>query len=265
MKASDFIYSLNCMINNDCEITKLSSIENLGDNCISFIESSEYFEKYKNNFSNKNLVIVYKYLMEVFTSLQKGNFIFSDNPKLTFVKLANIFLEKNKKIEETIIGENFKVGENCVIKNCIIGNNVTIHSGTIIGENGFGYIKNGNEYINFPHIGKVIIENDVNIHSMVVIDRGALSNTIIRRGVKLDNYVHIGHNSEIGENTIITSKTLIAGSSKIGSNCFIGAGSLIIDGISIANNTFIGLGTVVLKSILNEGEIWVGNPARKIK
>jgi UDP-3-O-[3-hydroxymyristoyl] glucosamine N-acyltransferase len=264
MKIYDLV-SHDFIVKDNCEITKLSPIEDLDDNCVSFIDSTKNIDSYKHIISNRNLVIVDRSLVEKLKHYELGNFIFSDNPKLTFIRIANLFLEKNKKIEDVVTGDNFKHGENCVIKNCEIGNNVTIHSGTVIGEDGFGYIRDGDKYVNFPHIGKVIIEDDVSIYSMVVIDRGSLSNTVIRRGVKIDNYVHIGHNSEIGENTIITSKTLVAGSSKIGSNCFIGAGSLIIDKISIANNTFLGIGTVVLKSILNEGETWVGNPARKIR
>lgn len=246
----------------------VKSSEQLCDNHISF--TTDDWEKYRDRITiNSAMVIPLGKKPPTFIfNLKDVNFILAENPKYVFVKIANMFKKLEDENEKNcVIGNNFKSGDNCVLKNCVIGNNVKIHSGTIIGEDGFGYIRKNklSTPIQFPHFGKAIIEDDVNIHSLCVIDRGALCDTIIHKGVKIDNYVHIGHNSEIGENTIITSKTLVAGSTKVGSNCFIGPGSLVIDRISIANNTTLGMGSVVIKSILKEGQTWAGNPARRIR
>jgi acetyltransferase-like isoleucine patch superfamily enzyme len=269
MKASELVKYLSIKdykFETDCEILTLSPIDNLVDNCLSFIEFHRDIDLYKDKITDKNLIIVWNDINDGYELWNKGNFIASDNSKLTFVKMANYFLKYHQQKEERIIGKNFKVGSLSVVKNCIIGNNVTLHSGVVIGESGFGYIQDEHgTSLQFPHIGKVIIEDDVCIHSNVCIDRGALSNTIIRRGVRIDNMVHVAHNVEIGENTYVTAGVTFSGSVKVGKNCWIAPGSVLMDGITIADDTFIGLGSVVLKNIKNPGEIWVGNPARKLK
>ncbi len=150
------------------------------------------------------------------------------------------------------IGENVVIKNNVVIEdNVIIGNNVVIESGTVIGKDGFGYSKNPltNEYIKFPHKGKVIIEDDVEIGANTCIDRGALSDTIIKKGSKIDNLVHIAHNVEIGENSIIIAGSVIGGSTKVGKNSWLAPSVTLRNGIDIGENVVVGLGSVVTKDL----------------
>jgi acetyltransferase-like isoleucine patch superfamily enzyme len=171
--------------------------------------------------------------------------ILCDDPKFIFFKCINNFFKQKKC--EIKYGKNFIVGDNCSI-----------------GNDGFGYIKDEmGRWIKFPHFGDIIIGDDVEIGSNVCIDRGSLSNTIIGSGVKVDNFVHIAHNVEIGENTLIIAQSMIGGSTKIGKNCWISPSVSIKNGISIGDNVLIGMGAVVLKDVENN-KVMVGNPAKEL-
>lgn len=194
------------------------------------------------------------------------NLIFTKNPRYVFAKIIEVF-DSNYFDENIQMGKNLKIGSNCSLKNCIIGDNVTIGDNVVIGGPGFGYVKNmnGDKIINFKHYGKVIIEDNVTIHSLCAIDRGTLKDTIIAEGCKIDNLCHIAHNVVIDRNTMISARSLIGGGTKIGKNCWLGAGCTIIDRISIADNSFIGSGANIIKTISDPNGTWVGNPARRIK
>src|SRR5262249_17498360 len=118
--------------------------------------------------------------------------------------------------------------------------NVIIHSGAVIGADGFGFVKDGRRNVKFPQVGGVIIEDDVEIGANTCIDRGSLGTTIIRRGVKLDNLIQIAHNVEIGENTVIAAQTGISGSSTIGPDSMIGGQVGIGEQAKLDANTIIG-------------------------
>jgi len=244
----------------DLILKNCNFLERIKDNEISFY-TGQNFEKVRKVCSKKNVVVCSKELPQEF--FDHGNFIITENPRYIFALIASMFCNKP---EENKIGKNFTTGVNCSIKNAVIGDNVTIHSGVRIGEDGFGYVKQYPDSIpiKFPHFGKVIIENNVEIHSNACIDRGVLSDTIIHKNVKIDNLVHIAHNVEIGENTMIMAGTIIGGSTKIGKNCWISPGCKIIDNVTISDNTTIGIGAVVIRSIEECGQIWVGVPAKKI-
>jgi UDP-3-O-[3-hydroxymyristoyl] glucosamine N-acyltransferase len=168
----------------------------------------------------------------------------------------------------TVIENNVEIGNNCVIEShvnikssCRIGNNVLIKSGTVIGGKGFGYVKNEkNVWENFPHFGSVIIEDNVEIGSNTCIDRGALGDTILRKGVKVDNLVHVAHNVVVGEDSLLIADSMIGGSTVIGKNTWIAPSTALRNGISIGSDCIIGMGAVVTKSVGN-GITVVGNPA----
>src|SRR5262249_4342796 len=127
------------------------------------------------------------------------------------------------------IGKGSTIGSGCtlyprvvVYKNVSIGNRVIVHAGAVIGADGFGFVNDGKEHVKFPQVGKVIIEDDVEIGANTCIDRGSLETTVIRRGVKLDNLIQIAHNVTIGEHTVIAAQTGISGSSTVGAQCLIG-------------------------------------------
>lgn len=181
----------------------------------------------------------------------------------------NVTIGKNAKIyPNSFIGDNVVIGDDCVFfagvriySETVIGNNCTVHSGSIIGSDGFGFApQEDGTYQKVPQIGNVIIEDNVEIGACTTIDRATLGATIIRKGVKLDNQIQIAHNVEIDENTVIAAQTGIAGSTKIGKNCMIGgqvgfAGHLIIgDNVKIQAQSGIGKN-------LATGEVVQGSPA----
>ena len=181
----------------------------------------------------------------------------------------NVTIGNNVKIyPNSFIGDNVIIGDDCVFfagvriySETVIGNRCTIHSGTIIGSDGFGFApQEDGTYAKVPQIGNVIIEDDVEIGACTTVDRATLGSTIIRKGVKLDNHIQVAHNVEIGENTVIAAQTGIAGTTKIGKNCLIGgqvgfAGHLVIgDGVKIQAQSGIGKN-------LEAGEVVQGSPA----
>lgn len=181
----------------------------------------------------------------------------------------NVKIGNNVKIyPNSFIGDNVVIGDNCVLfagvrvySESVLGNHVVIHSGTIIGSDGFGFApQEDGSYKKVPQIGNVIIEDNVEIGSCSTIDRATLGSTIIRKGVKLDNQIQVAHNVEIGQNTVIASQTGIAGSTKIGKNCMIGGQVGIVGHITIGDNVKIQAQSGIAKS-LKDGEVVQGSPA----
>ena len=174
---------------------------------------------------------------------------------------SGVSLDENVQIGSgTVIAKDVRIGNGTVIHSNVsigdktqIGNNCTIFSGVVIASDGFGYVKNGDAYLKVPQIGSVIIGNDVDVGANSTIDRGALLDTIIHDGVKLDNQVMVAHNVIIGKHTAISAFTGIAGSSKIGEYCVIGGGVGIRDNIAIADNVMITGRTFVSSSIKQAG------------
>ncbi len=181
---------------------------------------------------------------------------------------------------KAIIGKNVKIGIGCVIEGNVeigdnteihhnvviragskIGKNCTIFSGTVIGERGFNYSTDddGTRHM-LKHYGGVVIEDNVHIGDNCCIIQGAIDDTVIKRGAKLNTMVHVAHNVIIGENTIITAPTHICGSVIIGRNCHVAA-SIIRNQVSVGDNAILGLGCVVVKNV-EAGETVIGNPAR---
>lgn len=181
----------------------------------------------------------------------------------------NVKIGSNVKIyPNTFVGDNVTIGDDTILfagvriySETEIGKSCTIHSGAIIGSDGFGFVPNeDNIYSKIPQIGNVIIEDNVDIGSCTTVDRATLGSTIIKKGVKLDNQIQIAHNVIIGENTVIASQTGVAGSTKIGSNCVIGGQVGIVGHITIGNGVRIQAQSGVGKSI-PDGEIVQGSPA----
>lgn len=171
------------------------------------------------------------------------------------------------------VGKGTTIGKNCALyprvviyKNVSIGNRVIIHAGAVIGADGFGFVNDGATQVKFPQVGKVVIEDDVEIGANTCIDRGSLETTIIRRGVKLDNLIQIAHNVEIGENTVIAAQTGISGSSTIGAQCLIGGQVGIGEHARLDDNIIIGgQGGVLNGKHVRGGEILWGTPVRPLK
>jgi UDP-3-O-[3-hydroxymyristoyl] glucosamine N-acyltransferase len=167
------------------------------------------------------------------------------------------------------LGDNTRMGNNCTIyagvkiyHECVIGDGCIIHAGSVVGSDGFGFApQSDTEFTKIPQLGNVILEDHVEIGANVAIDRATMGSTIIRKGVKLDNLIQIGHNVEVGENTVMAALSGIAGSAKVGKNCMIG-GQVGINGhIKVANGTKIGAQAGILGEVKEENRQIIGTPA----
>lgn len=182
----------------------------------------------------------------------------------------NSKIGKNTNIStQVFIGKDVTIGENVSIysgvkiyNGCKIGNNCIIHSNTVIGSDGFGYKPNvKGEYKRIPQVGRVVIEDNVEMGANTVIDRATFGETIIRKGVKLDNLIQIAHNVEIGENTVIAALTGIAGSTTIGKNNIIGGQVGISDHITIADGNMFQAQSGIMQNIKSENGKYQGSPS----
>ncbi len=162
--------------------------------------------------------------------------------------------------ENCIIGKNCEIQANVAIKNCIIGDNVIVGQGTVIGQDGFGYAFEGGKHHKVLQLGRVIIEDDVEIGGNCAIDRGSASDTIIGEGSKIDNLVMIAHNVKIGKHCVITGQVGIAGSTIIGDYCVFGGQCGIAGHMKIGNQVQLAAQTGVTKN-LEDGAIMGGTPA----
>jgi UDP-3-O-[3-hydroxymyristoyl] glucosamine N-acyltransferase len=260
------------------EVNKLSKIEEGSEGSLTFLSNPKYLN--------------YIYTTQATITIVNNTFVADGELTTTLIKVEDAYLSFSKLLEfydkakgnkvgieqPSIICENVKYGENLYGDNVFIGNNVTIfagakvysetvignnceiHSGSIIGSDGFGFAPNTDgTYSKIPQIGNVIIEDNVDIGSCTTIDRATMGSTIIRKGVKLDNQIQIAHNVEIGENTVIAAQTGIAGSTKIGKNCMIGGQVGIAGHLTIGNNVRIQAQSGVGRNI-KDGEILQGSP-----
>jgi len=184
----------------------------------------------------------------------------------------NVKLGNNVKLFPNVfVGDNAVIGDNTtaysgvkIYSDSIIGKNCTFHSGVVIGSDGFGFAPNNDSNFKMQHLGNVVIEDNVEIGSNTTIDKATLGSTIIRKGAKLDNLIQIGHNAEIGENTIIVAQTGVSGSTKIGKNCIIGGQVGIVGHITIADGTKIAAQSGIGNTIKEENTTVQGSPAFSI-
>ena len=170
------------------------------------------------------------------------------------------------------IADNVTIGENCVVhpnvviyENVTIGNNVILHAGVVIGADGFGYVKDENgEYVKFPQIGTVVIEGNVEIGANTCIDRGALGETRIGEGTKIDNLVQVGHNVSIGKRCVIAAQTGISGSVTIEDDCVIGGQVGFGDHVTVKSGAIIGSQAGVLPGKIVRPGVWWGTPIQPL-
>lgn len=167
-----------------------------------------------------------------------------------------------------VIMDGVTVGEDCIIypnvtvyDGCRLGNRVTIHAGTVIGADGFGFAPSAEGYDKIPQIGIVTIEDDVEIGANTCVDRSTMGTTLIRRGTKLDNLIQVAHNVEIGENTVMAAQTGVAGSTKIGDWCMFGGQVGMAGHIHIADRTHVGAQAGITNSVRKPGQTIIGSPA----
>jgi UDP-3-O-[3-hydroxymyristoyl] glucosamine N-acyltransferase len=157
--------------------------------------------------------------------------------------------------KDAVIGEGTRLFANATFHaRCRIGKRGIIHSGAVIGTDGFGFANEGGVYIKIPQTGRVVIGDDVDIGANTTIDRGALADTIIEDGVKLDNQIQIGHNCHIGAHTAMAGCVGVAGSARIGKYCTFGGAAMVLGHLTIADRVHISSGSMVSRSILEPGQ-----------
>ncbi|MDP4267293.1 MAG: DapH/DapD/GlmU-related protein [Bacteroidota bacterium] len=286
--ASEIAEFLNQELSGENFIVKNpASINNIKENSLLFIENEKFnIEKIAVN----NVLVISKLS---FKHKNNVSLIISKNPKLDFLRILNEFFIENDiykisdsakidsraKIDRNVsIGENVVIGADVIIKNNTqILNNVVINGSVEIGSNciikdnstigGIGYDfetdENGLPYY-YPHIGKIIIEDNVWIGSNTSIESASLDNTIIHKHVKIDDLVQIGCNCIINKSSMITAGVIVSRNVLIGENCWIAPNATIIEDIKIGDNVTVGAGSVVLNDLENDS-VYVGNPAYLLK
>ena len=184
------------------------------------------------------------------------------------------FVSKSAEIGDDVyvaplayIGDGVKIGDGsrifphvCIYDGCQIGKNVTIHAGSVIGADGFGFAPSQEGYDKIPQLGIVVIEDNVEIGANTCIDRSTMGQTIIHKGVKLDNLIQVAHNCEIGENTVMSAQVGMAGSTKIGNWCMVGGQAGFAGHIHVADRTIIGAQCGVIGDTKGNGESLIGSP-----
>jgi UDP-3-O-[3-hydroxymyristoyl] glucosamine N-acyltransferase len=174
-----------------------------------------------------------------------------------------------------VIGDGVKIGSYCridanvtIYRDTTLGDRVVVQAGAVLGSEGFGYVRDEKtgRYEQFPQVGRLVIEDDVEIGANSAIDRGALDETRIRRGTKVDNLVHVGHNVQIGEDVVIAAQTGLSGSAVVENNVIIGGQVGIADHVRIEAGAILGAqsGIPSKKVIRGKGVVFWGTPARPI-
>lgn len=266
----------------DVPITGLAPLESATASEISFLSNPKYQHQLERSLAG--CVIVAPALAEV--AAVRGACIVTPNPYLYFAKLTQLWRALNARdtvgtpaihpsavVDPTAtIAATARIGPLCVVEagasvgagtvlksrvtlgeDCHIGERCIVHAGVVIGADGFGFAPDGARWEKIEQLGAVRIGNDVEIGANTCIDRGALSDTVIEDGVKLDNLIQIGHNVRIGANTAMAGCVGVAGSATIGPNCTVGGGAIILGHLTLAAGVHISAATVVSKSIHKPG------------
>jgi UDP-3-O-[3-hydroxymyristoyl] glucosamine N-acyltransferase len=260
----------------DTLIRQVGSLEKAGRGQIAFLASPKYRSRLAETGA---AAVVLGAEAETLSALPR---IVCENPYAYFARVSQLFnpavtqaagvhptasIAPTAKLGERVsigpgcvVGEGVAIGADCclypgvvVYPGCRIGARAIIHSGVVIGADGFGIAEEGGRWLKIPQIGAVSIGDDVEIGANTTIDRGALDDTVIGDGVKLDNQIQIGHNCRVGAHTALAGCVAVAGSADIGSHCTIGAGALILGHLSICDRVHVSADTVISHSIRKPG------------
>lgn len=272
-------------------VDNLSTIQNSNKTSLTFLSNKKY-SKYIKTSEAKAFIVHQDFVNED----DKKNFLVSEDPYLSYAMASKLFspfyndlnnsgihstaiVSSDAKIGNNVsIGANVYIGPNCVIgdNSCIqpnvslvcnvkLGSNCNIFPGTVLGSDGFGYAPTKNGYVKIEQLGSLVIGDNVEIGAGCTIDRGALDDTIIHDGVKLDNQIHIAHNVDLGKNSAIAACCAIAGSTIIGENFRMGGLSGVLGHLSITDNVSVGAHTLITKNISEGGEYIGIMPAQNPK
>lgn len=264
------------------QIDGIASLENAGPHSISFLSNPKLSAQM---LGSKAGCVAVSPRMEPEARQRAGAYLVVDDPYLFFARLTQLWRERHQirpvsvgihpsavvepgaQVDPTAsVGPLCHVASGAVIgpgscltsrvtvgAGCVLGARVLVQPGAVIGGDGFGFANDGGRWIKIEQLGGVRIGDDVEIGANTCIDRGALEDTVIANGVKIDNQVQIGHNVEIGENSAMAGCVGIAGSAKIGSQCTVGGAGMILGHLEIADNVHISAATVVSRSLKKAG------------
>jgi UDP-3-O-[3-hydroxymyristoyl] glucosamine N-acyltransferase len=262
--------------NANTVVRQVASLERAADGHISFFTGKRYRDKLA---ATRASAVVLGAEAEGDTALPR---IVAENPYLYFARVSQLFnplilqpagLHPSAVVSKSArLGERVSIGAGCFVgddvtlgdDSCLyprvvvypgssLGKRVIVHSGTVIGADGFGFADDAGRWVKIPQIGGVRIGDDVEIGANTTIDRGAMDDTVIEEGVKLDNQIQIGHNTRIGAHTAIAGCVGIAGSADIGRHCTFGGAAMILGHLKIVDHVNISAGTFVSRSILKPG------------
>ena len=266
--------------NAEAVVTGVAPLETAGPGDISFLSNSKYQQQLQS--TQAGCVIVGPAMRDA--AAARGTCIVAEQPYLYFARLTQLWKRKRSgalasavhpsavidpqaTVHSTasigalcVIERGARIGAGTVLKSrvtvgedCVIGEGCIVHPGVVIGADGFGFAPHGDTWEKIEQLGAVHIGNDVEIGANTCIDRGALQDTVIEDGVKLDNLIQIGHNVRVGRNTAMAGCVGVAGSATIGPNCTVGGGAIILGHLTLGANVNISAATVVTRSILKPG------------
>ena len=261
-------------------VTGLAPLETATPQHLSFLSNPRYQQQLLA--SQAGCVIVAPQMADA--AVSRGACIVADNPYLYFAKLTQLWkhglgpraqasvhpsavIDSEAAVHPSasigalcVVERGARIGANTVLKSrvtvsedCVIGERCILHPGVVVGADGFGFAPNGEAWEKIEQLGAVLIGNDVEIGANTCIDRGALQDTVIEDGVKLDNLIQIGHNVRVGRNTAMAGCVGVAGSAIIGEHCTVGGGAIVLGHLTLGANVNISAATLVTKSIPKAG------------
>lgn len=275
-------FNLKIIGSSTIQISRATNLDDQAEGAISWVKSENLLEKIEKG--------IFLLSADLDFELKKGvTYLLTEaDPRLTFALILKEYftppvefylkncVEEHRKNDQIIISDHVFIGQNVSIgKGTVIFPNVVIEANTVLGENCVikSHVSIGTEGLGlelnpatgilekFPQLGKVIFEDYVEIGPTSTVRRGALKNTIVRKGTKIGAMTNVGHNCDIGENCILTAGIVVSGSSKVGDHVFIGVNASIRNAVNIGNHVQIGMGAVVLKDV-DDHKTVIGNPAK---
>ena len=257
-------------------VTQVGTLEKAGPEQIAFLANPRYTARLA---ATRAGAVILAAADEALTGLPR---IVADDPYAYFARVSQLFnpvtsqapgVHASATVSPTArLGEGVSIGAGCcvgdevsigadsclypgvvVYPRCRIGARTILHSGVVIGADGFGIARTADGWLKIPQIGRVVIGDDVEIGANTTVDRGAIDDTVIEDGVKLDNQIQIGHNVRVGAHTAMAGCVAVAGSADIGRRCTIGAASVILGHLQLVDDVHVSAGTVISRSILKPG------------
>ncbi|MET1117083.1 MAG: UDP-3-O-(3-hydroxymyristoyl)glucosamine N-acyltransferase [Comamonas sp.] len=269
---------------SDTEIFRIAPLDSAGPGDLSFLSNPRYQQQLA---ASKAACVIVAPAMRA-AAMQRGACIVADNPYVYFARATQLWKQRHAQqvrcgvhpsavvdaqavVDPTawvgplcVIERGARIGAGTVLKSrvtvgedCSVGARCILHAGVVLGSDGFGFAPEHGTWVKIEQLGAVRIGDDVEIGANTCIDRGALDDTVIENGVKLDNLVQIGHNVHVGEHVAMAGCVGVAGSARIGAHCTVGGGAIVLGHLQLAENVHVSAATVVTRS-LNKPGVYTG-------